>query len=89
MTGLTQVSTHLMCHYYANHVKSMNLFSSVRGENEDLFLRSNSVCFCLSYSMWNHSIQGFQGLEERVWNIDEATERKTKKYFVEITERAR
>ena len=44
MTGLTQVSTHLMCHYYANHVESMNLFSSVRGENEDLFLRSIILC---------------------------------------------
>ena len=65
------------------------LLSSVQGGNEDLFLRSNSVCFWLSYSLWNDSIQGFQGLEERVWKVDEATERKTKKYFVEITERAR
>lgn len=65
------------------------LLSSVQEGNEDPFLRSNSVCFWLSYSLWNDSIQGFQGLEERVWKVDEATERKTKKYFVEITERAR
>ena len=52
-------------------------------------MRNDSVCFSLSYSLRNDSIQGFQGLEERVCKVDEATERKTKKYFVEITERAR
>ena len=41
------------------------LLSSVQGGNEDLFLRSNSVCFWLSYSLRNDSIQGFQSLEER------------------------
>ena len=89
---LTQESTHLIykCSCKSCHtILREYLLSSFRGGNEELFLRNNSVCFWMSYSLRNDSIQGFQGLEERVWKVDEATERKTKKYFVEITESAR
>ena len=55
------------------------VFSSSTG-NECLYVRNDSVCFSLSYSLRNDSIQGFQGLEERVWKVDEATERKTKNH---------